>query len=91
VPFFSLNKYVLSIHSKQIKLLILLGQYSAVASVAKRTVLAMMVLTKKHELGFGCKDRPVIFIETVQSALTKISVADVIKKRLNVMPVGNCQ
>ena len=73
MPFFTLNKFALSIHMKQIKLLILLGHYSIVASVSKKTLSAMlqfprlMALTKKHELSFSYKDKSVIFTETAES------------------------
>ena len=41
IPFFTLNKFVSSIHTEQIEVLISLGQYSTITSKAKNTVLAM--------------------------------------------------
>ena len=40
MPFFTLNKFALSMHTKQIKLLILLGHYSTVASVSNHATVS---------------------------------------------------
>ena len=46
MPFFTLNKFALSMHTKQIKLLILLGHYSTVASVSTENTFSHATVSK---------------------------------------------